>query len=263
MTTRLSVSTLVIFIFAGQLLAQTKMNSFVFQTPAQTSKTICFQQSNEVPFEQIAAIMDNNESNSKELEFTTRTLTGQVFDFSGAELVGAEIGFQLAPFHAITDKKGKYAITIPRELKQLSFAEDGMDGDYVDVKQTDVLNVLLLNNGSEGIDQMFEAVQFTQPSSRKFAIKVSGSIKVNGKAKAGTPYVRIEGTNTKVFANAAGNFDIMAPPGHDILSFECENFPARKVILPDVQTVYIPANLWPSREEIKKEKILKKNKVNF
>jgi len=175
MSSSLSFSIVFIFIFAGLLNAQTLRPPFVFQGSMQTStKTICFLPSKEVPFEQVVEIMDNPVSTPPELEHAARILTGLVFDNTGAELVGAEIGFHLATFHATTDVKGKYAITIPGELKQLSFFEDGMDRGYVDVKQTNELNVQLLNYGGEGIDQMFEKPQYTQPSSRNYAIKEIG-----------------------------------------------------------------------------------------
>lgn len=194
---------------------------------------------------------------------SNRKLKGQMFDNTGAELIGGQIYFPGTSLYAFTDLKGQYNITVPQRLKQLFFAFDGMDQNYVDLSKSDTLNVILLNYGGEETDPLFESIQYTQPSKRSYAIKVNGTIKVNHKEKGATPCVRIEGTNIKAYPNAFGNFEIMVHPGQDMLSFECGNFPSRKVLLPDVHSVFIPANLWPSREEMRKDKSNRKNRFSF
>lgn len=93
---------------------------------------------------------------------------------------------------------------------------------------------------------------------RTAPIHVSGSIA--GKNFVGNQYaarvlrpcVRIEGTKTRVYADATGQFDITVPPGSDVLSFESDNYPALKVLLPNLDKVYTKITMWAKHKEKKK-----------
>jgi hypothetical protein len=186
-----------------------------------------------------------------------RTITGRILDFNKEALIGGGVSSRLGnspAFSATTQLKGEYQIRVPKSQSRLEFTYDGFDYGEIALGDEDTLNVILLYYGGYGVSPELEAIQYTQPSKRPFSIKVRGKIQAGGPQHAIGPYVRIEGTSDKIFPDAEGNFEFMAPPGRDILSFESENFPARKVLLPDLRSVYIPVKLWPSRvEEPQKE----------
>jgi hypothetical protein len=194
---------------------------------------------------------------SNELEQDWRTITGLILDFNKEALIGGEIYGRVnnnIPFYAFTQLKGEYQIKVPNTQSQLEFAYDGFDRGEITLGNEDTLNVILLYYGGYGVSPELEAIQYTQPSKRAFSIKVRGKIQSGGLEQAIRPYVRIEGTKDKIFPDAQGNFELMAPPGRDILSFESENFPARKVLLPDLRSVYIPVKLWPGKTEKSKKR---------
>ena len=186
-----------------------------------------------------------------------RTITGHILDFNKEALIGGGVFGRIAngpAFSATTQLKGEYEIRIPKSQLRLEYSYEGFDYGEIALGDEDTLNVILLYYGAYGISPELEAIQYTQPSKRPFSIKVRGKIQSGGPQEAIGPYVRIEGTKDKIFPDTQGNFEFMAPPGRDIISFECENFPARKVLLPDLRSVYIPVKLWPNRvEEPQKE----------
>ncbi|MDX2071813.1 MAG: hypothetical protein SFV55_25495 [Haliscomenobacter sp.] len=186
-----------------------------------------------------------------------RTITGRILDFNKEALFGGEVYGRLGgsiPFSAISNLKGEYQIKIPKTQSRLEYSYEGFDYGEIALGDEDTLNVILLYYGAYGISPELEAIQYTQPSKRPFSIKVRGKIQSGGPQEAIGPYVRIEGTKDKIFPDAEGNFEFMAPPGRDILSFESENFPARKVLLPDLRSVYIPVKLWPGKPEQSKKR---------
>lgn len=186
-----------------------------------------------------------------------RTITGRILDFNKEALIGGGVSGRLGnspAFTATAQLKGEYQIRIPRSQSRLEYTYEGFDYGEIALGDEDTLNVILLYNGGYGVSPELEAIQYTQPSKRPFSIKVRGKIQSGGPQQAIGPYVRIEGTKDKIFPDAQGNFEFMAPPGRDILSFESENFPARKVLLPDLRSVYIPVKLWPGKPEQSKKK---------
>lgn len=194
---------------------------------------------------------------SNEAEQGWRTITGRILDFNKEALVGGGVSARYGnspAFSAITQLKGEYQIRIPRSQSRLEYSYEGFDYGEIALDDGDTLNVILLYYGGHGVSPELEAIQYTQPSKRTFSIKVRGKIQSGGPQQAISPYVRIEGTKDKIFPDAQGNFEFMAPPGRDILSFESENFPARKVLLPDLRSVYIPVKLWPGKPEQPKKR---------
>jgi hypothetical protein len=194
---------------------------------------------------------------SPEPEQGWRTITGRILDFNKEALVGGEISSLHAnspAFSATTQLKGEYQIRIPRSQSRLEYSYEGFDYGEIALGNDDTLNVILLYYGGYGVSPELEAIQYTQPSKRPFSIKVRGKIQSGGPQQAIRPYVRIEGSSDKIFPDAQGNFEFIAPPGRDILSFESENFPARKVLLPDLRSVYIPVKLWPGKPEQPKKR---------
>lgn len=194
---------------------------------------------------------------SNEDEQGWRTITGRILDFNKEALIGGEVfgrhGNSPA-FYTNAKWKGEYQIRIPKSQSRLEYSYDGFDYGEIALGDEDTLNVILLYYGGYGVSPELEAIQYTQPSKRPFSIKVRGQIQSGGPQQAIRPYVRIEGTSDKIFPDAQGNFEFMAPPGRDILSFESENFPARKVLLPDLRSVYIPVKLWPGKPEQSKKR---------
>lgn len=186
-----------------------------------------------------------------------RTITGRILDFNKEALNGGGVSGRLgnsSAFSATAQLKGEYQIRIPRSQSRLEYTYQGFDYGEITLGDEDTLNVILLYYGGNGVSPELEAIQYTQPSKRPFSIKVRGKIQSGGPQQAIRPYVRIEGTSDKIFPDAQGNFEFMAPPGRDILSFESENFPARKVLLPDLRSVYIPVKLWPGKPEQTKKR---------
>ncbi|WP_421796153.1 hypothetical protein [Haliscomenobacter sp.] len=194
---------------------------------------------------------------SNEAEQGWRTITGRILDFNKEALIGGGVSSRNGnspAFSTTTQLKGEYQIRIPRSQSRLEYTYDGFDYGEIALGNEDTLNVILLYYGGYGVSPELEAIQYTQPSKRPFSIKVRGKIQSGGPQQAIGPYVRIEGTKDKIFPDAQGNFEFMAPPGRDILSFESENFPARKVLLPDLRSVYIPVKLWPGKPEQPKKR---------
>jgi hypothetical protein len=194
---------------------------------------------------------------SPETEAGWRTITGHILDFNKEALIGGGVHGRLGNspvFYAVTQLKGDYQISVPKSQSRLEYTYDGFDYGEIALGDEDTLNVILLYYGGYGVSPELEAIQYTQPSKRSFSIKVRGKIQAGGPQQAIRPYVRIEGTKDKIFPDAQGNFEFMAPPGRDILSFESENFPARKVLLPDLRSVYIPVKLWPGKPEKSKKR---------
>lgn len=194
---------------------------------------------------------------SHEPEVGWRTITGRILDFNKEALICGEVYSRLdnsPAFHTVTHLEGEYQIKVPNTLSRLEFSYDGFDRGEITLGDEDTLNVILLYYGGYGVSPELEAIQYTQPSKRAFSIKVRGKIQSGDPQQAIRPYVRIEGTKDKIFPDTQGNFEFMAPPGRDILSFESENFPARKVLLPDLRSVYIPVKLWPGKPEKSKKR---------
>ena len=159
---------------------------------------------------------------SGEPEQGWRTITGRILDFNKEALIGGGVHGRLGSsiaFNAVTQLKGDYQIRVPKSQSRLEYTYDGFDYGEIALGDEDTLNVILLYYGGYGVSPELEAIQYTQPSKRTFSIKVRGKIQAGGPQQAIRPYVRIEGTKDKIFPDEQGNFEFMASPGRDILSF--------------------------------------------
>ena len=57
-----------------------------------------------------------------------------------------------------------------------------------------------------------------------------------------------------VYADEDGNYALTVPPQYDVLSFESDNLPARKVLLGDFETMNVSVSLWPTPEKKEQRK---------
>jgi len=75
---------------------------------------------------------------------------------------------------------------------------------------------------------------------RKHPTQVTGII-TNGEHKAAVrPRVRTKGTDITAFTDKNGSYTQTVSPERDVLLFESDNYPTRKVLLDD----YISVSLW-------------------
>jgi hypothetical protein len=210
-----------------------------------------------------------DESEYQEVRFSTgKTLTGEegwrivrgtVVDEAGEGLIGA-VAMTKDPttgdYHGqhgtrgMTYVEGEYSIKVPLSQQALKINWDaGVGPEIVPLSASDTLNVLLLWRGHTD-SPLFNLSKKT--FQRTAPIRVSGTI-MGEKSAALRPCVRIEGTGTKVYADANGHFGITVPPGRDVIAFESDNYPVRKILLPNLDKVYIPVTLWAKPKKGKRE----------
>jgi hypothetical protein len=184
-----------------------------------------------------------------------RIVRGTVVDEEGHTMIWASVRAKDPTTGTYTGDvvglDGEYSLKVPLSLQELSIDGDaGFGTEIFPLTASDTLNVLFASVNTSYLPK--KTFQRTAP------IHVSGSI--TGKNIAGDKYavrvhrpsVRIEGTETRVYADANGYFDITVPPGSDVLSFESDNYPVRKVLLPNLDKVYAKVTLWAKHKQKKR-----------
>lgn len=208
-----------------------------------------------------------DESEYKEVRFSTgktlpgeegwRTVTGYFMDETNQPMIGGGIYSKSLNIGVISDIEGKYSLAVPNSCKELKFTYDGADYKTIRLTPSDTLNAVILWYGGFGITTEMPDLSYRVKRSRPTL--VTGTI-VGGNIKAVRPYVRIEGTEAKVYADNDGNYTLTVPQEHDILSFESDNYPARKVLLGDFETVNVSVSLWPAPKQEQRKRWWKKGK---
>lgn len=205
-----------------------------------------------------------DESEYKEVRFSTgktlpgeegwRTVIGYMMDENNEEYLGGAIRNMDFNIHTLSGLLGRsgYRLQVPHHCKALTFSYDGCDRKTIPLTASDTLNVVILGYGGFGITpkmpDLSHRVKRSQPT------LVTGHITNGSGTTAIRPRVRIEGTETVAYADKDGRYALTVPPQYDILSFESDNLPARKVLLGDFKTMNISVSLWPlpQREQPKK-----------
>jgi isopenicillin-N N-acyltransferase like protein len=179
-----------------------------------------------------------------------RNISGYLMDENNEAIVGGEM-YELGDFHlrAVSGISGEFNLMVPPDSKELTCFYDGgtFDQKTVPFTNSDTLNVVLLKYGGNGITSnipnLSHRVKRSQPT------LVAGKINSGEGKMVVRPCVRIEGTTTVVYAENDGNYTLTVPPQYDILSFESDNYPARKVLLGDFKMMHVSVTLWPTPQK--------------
>ena len=191
-----------------------------------------------------------------------RTITGYMTDENNEEYFAGEIHNMDFNIHTLSGLPGSggYRLQVPHNCKALTFSYDGCDRKTIPLTVSDTLNVVILGYGGHGITpkmpDLSHRVKRSQPTI------VTGHITSGNGTMAIRPRVRIESTETVVYTDKDGHYALTVPAQYDILSFESDNLPARKVLLGDFKTMNISVSLWPLPQEKKPKKREKKRQSN-
>ena len=206
-----------------------------------------------------------DESEYKEVRFTTgknvageegwRSIKGCLMDETNQPLIGGSVSTTDRHIRAVTDIDGKYSIAVPLSCKELNFSYDATDNKTIPLTQSDTLNAIILWNGYYGVVTALPDLSYR--AKRSHPTRVVGTIKGENGATL-RPFVRIEDTETVVYADKDGNYELTVPPQYDILSFESDNYPARKVLLGDFKTMNVSVSLWPTPKKEQRKRWWKK-----
>ncbi len=188
-----------------------------------------------------------------------RTLTGRVVDNNNNhENTLGEIHNREFSIGTVCILEGEYSLKVPFSCKELRFFSEGMEAITIVLPKEDTLNVALMWGGY-GIGKVAQIdpkyrVKRTSPT------QVWGTITQGAGAAAVRPRVRVEGVDITALADENGAYTLTVPPQYDVLLFESDNYPTRKVLLGDYTSVHVSVSLWPlSTEPVhEKSKALKK-----
>ena len=190
-------------------------------------------------------------------EFGWRTITGRVMDNNNSnENTLGEIHNRDFSIGTICDpESGEYSLKVPFSCKELLFFSEGMDSKTIVLPKEDTLNVVLMWYGGYGVEKVAQ-IDTQYRVKRKFPTQVWGTItQGHGKNEAPLrPRVRVEGTDIATFADKNGSYTLRVPPTQDVLLFESDNYPTRKVLLGDYTSVHISVSLWPEKKEERRKK---------
>ncbi len=209
-----------------------------------------------------------DESEYKEVRFSTgktlpgeegwRTVTGYFMDETNQPMIGGGIYSKSHNIGVVSDVDGRYSLAVPSSCQELEFTYDAADNKTIRLTPSDTLNAVILWYGGFGITT--EMPELNYRVKRRQPTLVTGIINSGKGGKAVRPRVRIEDTETVVYADKDGNYELTVPPQYDILSFESDNYPARKVLLGDFKTMNVSVSLWPTPKQEKRKRWWKKGK---
>jgi isopenicillin-N N-acyltransferase like protein len=181
-----------------------------------------------------------------------RTLTGRVVDNNNNENTLGEIHNREFSIGTVCILEGEYSLKVPFSCKELRFFSEGMEAKTIVLPKEDTLNVALMWGGY-GVEKVTQ-IDLKYRVKRKSPTQVWGTITQGADATPVRPRVRVEGVDITALADENGTYTLTVPPQYDVLLFESDNYPTRKVLLGDYTSVHVSVSLWPEKKEERKKK---------